>query len=503
VLAKSISIRLICKKKKNMLCCLDSFSDPKESYNRQTGDGVSDFPGKRRFVKTGGNALAQAPPNQTIHNGGGQLISVTVPDGVSPGQTIKVSSPDGKIVSAVVPSGVIPGSSFMVEFPGQSTPAPNSHGPTPSAVSISSPATEPGVQILTPPAATAPLQVSDQYSPQTTDKIVMVHVPPGVAPGSTLHVQVPGENRTIEAVVPPGVTQFHVKCPPSVVPVPPPEVVATPLPIPIPAPANSSTVGDIPFSMALDTPPPSSNYSSRGVSAPSNNYSPSQTIQATQHGQSMMKLQVPPGAAPGSTIHVQVPGEHRLIAAQVPHGGVSEFHVAYDPVTYNATATTTHTTAPPAVVSRPVTPAAPPGEQLILVQVPPGTSPGTTLHVQVPNEPGRLLSATVPPHVTEFHVSYRPQNGGSNPSSSSREQCGSRDSGYLNNNNSRGYQNNTRNGMNSGGGGGGGGFGTTAMSMLGGAAMGAVAMSIFDHAHHSGGDFGGGDFDGGDFGGDS
>jgi hypothetical protein len=40
--------------------------------------------------------------------------------------------------------------------------------------------------------------------------------------------------------------------------------------------------------------------------------------------------------------------------------------------------------------------------------VPKGTAAGTTLHVSVPDEPGRILAAKVPPgNVREFHVSYQ------------------------------------------------------------------------------------------------
>jgi len=46
-------------------------------------------------------------------------------------------------------------------------------------------------------------------------------------------------------------------------------------------------------------------------------------------------------------------------------------------------------------------------QTLMLVQVPPGCPAGTTLHVSVPNEPGRILAAMVPNgNVSEFHVSY-------------------------------------------------------------------------------------------------
>ena len=47
-----------------MLCCFDSFSDPKSAYNRQASNDilVNSYPGQRRFASTGGNALAAAPP---------------------------------------------------------------------------------------------------------------------------------------------------------------------------------------------------------------------------------------------------------------------------------------------------------------------------------------------------------------------------------------------------------------------------------------------------------
>lgn len=44
----------------------------------------------------------------------------------------------------------------------------------------------------------------------------------------------------------------------------------------------------------------------------------------------LLKVQVPPNAKPGSTIHVRIPGEgDRVLAAQVPPN-CSEFHVQYD-----------------------------------------------------------------------------------------------------------------------------------------------------------------------------
>jgi len=53
-------------------------------------------------------------------------------------------------------------------------------------------------------------------------------------------------------------------------------------------------------------------------------------------------------------------------------------------------------------------------QKLMLVQIPPGVSPGTLMNVQVPNE-NRLIPVQVPPgNVREFHVSYDCQDSSSN-----------------------------------------------------------------------------------------
>jgi hypothetical protein len=116
----------------------------------------------------------------------------------------------------------------------------------------------------------------------------------------------------------------------------------------------------------------------------------------TSSTQKLIHVQVSPSLSPGSTIYVEIPGESRTVAAQVPPG-VTSFHVAYTPqrpllgdIVGNESR-----------VGR---------EKLLSVRVPPGTLPETTLHISVPDEPGRILAAQVPPgNIKKFHVSYIPR----------------------------------------------------------------------------------------------
>lgn len=135
-------------------------------------------------------------------------------------------------------------------------------------------------------------------------------------------------------------------------------------------------------------------------------------ISAYSGRQKLLLVQVPPGVLPGSTIHVEIPGENRTVAAQVPPN-TSSFHVAYTPRGENrakedASMYMMSHQAPAHASSKLVHENyTRMGQRLLLVRVPPGTPPGATLHVSVPDEPGRILAARVPPgNVKEFHVSY-------------------------------------------------------------------------------------------------
>jgi hypothetical protein len=98
-------------------------------------------------------------------------------------------------------------------------------------------------------------------------------------------------------------------------------------------------------------------------------------------------------------------------------------------------------------------------EKRLLVQVPPGTASGTTLHVGIPNEPGRLLSVQVPVgNYPEFYATYKPQ-----PSSASYQQP----SMINNNNNNVRPTTNTENNW--------------ILPAAGGLATGLASLMVFDH----------------------
>ena len=252
--------------------------------------------------------------------------------------------------------------------------------------------------------------------------LLPVTVPQGVKAGQVIHVRHPdGSGRLIEARIPEGMTTgsvFYVRSPSQSQYLPTSHSNSTTSSL-SDSPSPSHPIGDFsgvsampapndppPFSQCLDAPPA---------------HAPKTT--------KMLKVKVPPGTAPGSKIHVQVPGESRLIAAVVPPN-CTEFHVQYQPKQ--------HASYPFSSAPRAPLPSAPQAQKLMLVNVPPGTAAGTLLHVQVPNEPGRLISAKVPPgNVTQFHVSYQPkpsvaQNLGSTPRQSNVNRNSSRNDNHDN-----------------------------------------------------------------------
>jgi len=191
-------------------------------------------------------------------------ISVSVPEGMSGGDVIGVSSPrTGRIISATIPHGLRPGETFIVEYPPQLdqsvspsivnvppvAPTLEQHqynlSPVPTTVAtivdetnvpyaIQNATVHEGQEnpmattstsfVNVPSAPTATNRISTpsiaNFFPTTpapsppqnnpNQKLILVKVPSGVLPGSVIQVPVPGENRMIAAEVPPGVSEFYV-----------------------------------------------------------------------------------------------------------------------------------------------------------------------------------------------------------------------------------------------------------------------------------------------------
>ena len=111
---------------------------------------------------------------------------VTLPDGVTAGQTIHVQAPDGRLNAIVVPPGFGPGSTFTVEFAPEEAPVPTA--PVATSAPVATPATEPQyVQITVPDNVKAGDTIHVQAPDGTTNAIV---IPDGYGPGSNLTVQV-------------------------------------------------------------------------------------------------------------------------------------------------------------------------------------------------------------------------------------------------------------------------------------------------------------------------
>jgi len=439
-----------------MLCCLQSpWADPKAAYEQQaTFSDVSSYPGQRRtYLKPCEIGLVSSDPSDNSHSylssqtqpvsygsesrpksKDGELVSgklhtsqidlnnvfatrrryaenflfipVTVPNGVVGGQIMHVAHPDGsgRLIRAEVPKGLKPGNIFYVKALVGST-APSSPIVTSSSI----------------PSHTKP---SNPPSPQRQSPVPLADAYP-----------IYGE---------------HI------------DVTCLPSPPASPPPFSECLEDDFPLrytpASGLLPSPLTVGYQNGGLTSSS--------------GMKTVKVVVPSGTVPGTTIHVQIPGENRLVAAQVPPN-CREFHVQYDPQELTSPAASSsilnspamyqhHSYRPPPVPSSPAAASdyAPSTStchdtKLLSVKVPKGTRAGSTLHVQVPGEPGRLLSARVPPgNVREFHISYLPRSAaGPIATSATRPLVGN--------------------------------WGSAVLPVAGGVATGLAGAMVYDHfAHH-------------------
>ena len=204
--------------------------------------------------------------------------------------------------------------------------------------------------------------------------------------------------------------------------------------------------------------------------------------------QKLMLVQVPPGVAPGSTINVQVPGENRMISAQVPHG-VTEFHVAYTPMQQNQ-----HQQQPVTIMGQPMK-----------------------------NNSGNYNNYSSGPYGNNYNNNNGNYGYNGYNNNNGNYGCNNNDGnyGYNNNNynrnnnrfgngfgNNSGYRpnnngyNNYNNGYGNNNNSGGGGLGLVAPVLAGAALMGGAGYLIHQHHNHQqedGGDYnnGGEDYDNG------
>jgi len=252
-----------------MLCC----NDPSPHYSpvnsgetgraQQTKTDRSVFPGMNRtvtsdmppqgsmLIKTGGTALQAVSREEALQD---NMVAVSVPENVKPGQEILVTAPDGsgRCMRATVPEGALPGHTFLVKFEPEATTHPvvavmgipveqdlllnteeelkknekESVGEV-SAADLRQNATVVGTpvqetqQTMNEQAAIQNAQqpsvqaVPSNHQQQNDSRRILVKVPPGVFPGEKIRVKIP-DGRTIEETVPneDGITQFYLQVPP-------------------------------------------------------------------------------------------------------------------------------------------------------------------------------------------------------------------------------------------------------------------------------------------------
>mmetsp|Transcript_12754 Transcript_12754/g.27997 ORF Transcript_12754/g.27997 Transcript_12754/m.27997 type:complete len:419 (+) Transcript_12754:118-1374(+) len=388
----------------------------------------------------------------------------------------------------------------------------------------------PGNRLLVKTAGNALMEAPIQ-SPGTSDLVVAVNVPPGVVPGDTIRVNSPDGRRSVDAMVPANMKAggtFQVRFPPestksnnmaapSSTPAfahaldtfiaqettQQPTSPATQPATPAMAQAQESRQEEMRtaskqqlggFADSINTMLGSPHSAAQQPATPVAPPSPSLAGQ-----QRFLMVNVPPGTSAGSTLHARVPGENRTLAVTVPPG-VSSFRVAYTSKVQSSPGPQHQTTQTPAQDS-----ASYMGQKLLLVQVPPGTTPGATLHVAVPEEPGRILAAQVPANVSQFHVAYEPRSAndsGAPPSMNPAYQQANSKAGMMPLANPYHHQPQQTNQRSSGG------VGDYVLPAIGAAALGTAAFATYGHFAHRGGggddnfedsgavaDFGGDGFD--------
>jgi hypothetical protein len=247
-----------------VLCCLDPHPDymPVDVKERNSDlesqkSGIEkslrsqqDYPGSRRnvvlskkntgtgnvnLIRTGGNALVEYD-DESMRD----LVRVTIPENVQSGQLLQVCTSDGRTANFMVPFLAKTGSEYLIKFPSVETAvvanqsdSSNSYTKNTSQDNRKSPIIVQGEEIDDNglhEKSTAHVVVSsfedhpktpleknesiNEELPKAVDSMILVCVPPGVAPGTQMELMLRNNNEKINVTVPPGgVSQFYVARP--------------------------------------------------------------------------------------------------------------------------------------------------------------------------------------------------------------------------------------------------------------------------------------------------
>jgi hypothetical protein len=364
---------------------------------------------------------------------------VIVPEGVGVGQTIAVMAPDGsRLVRATIPPGLKCGDTFLVRLSkaihpdvlrSQPMQPPGVGGQpvfanaledwtTPIDQKLPERATEKAAIVdnvhvienaFNPKSKPTFVNALDRWLTPIPDDVRQNHdnnsitetfqerdAPPVTSPKIENQPQIPIQDE-LASTPPASATPYHAPSETQQVPISPKHDFSPSPPAP-PSPAQAPRISGQLVNAHIEKAEPQLDAA---TSSP-------------KSSQKLLLVHVPPGMPAGSIMQVEIPGEDRTVSAQIPQGAQS-FHIAYTPRFSATSSQSSFKAMPPPPLQAPSTVVSkqknraqsPKGHKLLLVRVPPGTEAGTTLHVSVPDEPGRILAAQVPPgNVQEFHVSY-------------------------------------------------------------------------------------------------
>ncbi len=157
------------------------------------------------LIQSGGNALVEYN-EKAMSN----LVRVTVPQGCSYNQIIKVLAPGGKRSACVrIPFGCGPGSTFLVNIPQEPLGDHQDLQLNEENNLLESSEIQPINE-----GPSLPQQQNIESSTHEKEKsVILVNRPPGISPGTMIHVQVPGQQgKLLQVIVPDGDgSQFYVE----------------------------------------------------------------------------------------------------------------------------------------------------------------------------------------------------------------------------------------------------------------------------------------------------